>query len=180
MPVTAAPLSIARRRLLLAAAALPWLPLGATADAQAARRDWPRQRATPAVELEGFNRPEWRLAAARGRPVLVNFWATWCEACRAEMPALQQIARAHAAEPEGLQVVAVNYRETEGAIQRFVASTGLALPVLLDREGAAAKSFDVRIFPSTAGIARDGKAKFVVTGEFDWSSPLAARWIAEL
>ena len=67
MPVTAAPLSIARRRLLLGAAALPWLPLGAAADAQAARRDWPRRRATPAVELDGFNGPAWRLAAAQGR-----------------------------------------------------------------------------------------------------------------
>jgi len=52
--------------------------------------------------------------------------------------------------------------------------------VLLDREGAAAKAFDLRIFPSTIGIDRQGRARFVVTGEFDWSSPLAARWVGEL
>jgi thiol-disulfide isomerase/thioredoxin len=110
--------------------------------------------------------------------VLVNFWATWCEPCRAEMPALQQLAREHRA--QGLQVLAVNYKETEAAVHRFLQATGLDLPVLLDREGAAAKALEVHIFPSTIAIARSGRPKFVVTGEFDWSSPLAARWLAEL
>jgi thiol-disulfide isomerase/thioredoxin len=177
-PVNDSSISPARRRCLLAAACLPWMTPALAAEPETPRRNWPRQRATPAVELSGLEGPTWQLASARGSPVLLNFWATWCEPCRAEMPALQQLARDHAA--EGLQVVAVNYREPEAAVRRFLATTGLALPVLLDREGAAAKSFDVRIFPSTVGIDRSGRARFVVTGEFDWSSPLAARWIAEL
>jgi thiol-disulfide isomerase/thioredoxin len=168
----------ARRRWLLAAACLPWTQWALAAQSEAPRRNWPRQRATPAVELAGLEGRSWRLASAHGGPVLLNFWATWCEPCRAEMPALQQLARDHAA--GGLQVIAVNYRETEAAVRRFLAATGLDLPVLLDREGAAAKSFDVRIFPSTVGVDRSGRARFVVTGEFDWSSPLAARWLAEL
>ena len=167
-----------RRRWMLAAACLPWVQGAFAADADAPRRNWPRKRATPAVELAGLDGQPWRLGAARGQPVLLNFWATWCEPCRAEMPALQQLAGAH--RDTGMQVLAVNYRETEGAVRRFLEKTGLELPVLLDREGAAAKSFDVRIFPSTIGIDRRGQARFVVTGEFDWSSPLAARWVAEL
>jgi thiol-disulfide isomerase/thioredoxin len=148
------------------------------ANDAAARKDWPRQRATPAVELVGLDGQPWRLAGARGAPVLLNFWATWCEPCRAEMPALQELAQQH--RDAGLRLLAVNYKEPEARVRRFLEQAGLALPVLLDREGAAAKSFDVRIFPSTIAIDRRGRAKFIVTGEFDWASPLAARWVAEL
>ncbi len=170
--------SPARRRLVIAAGCLPWLAAARAGDTDAPRRNWPPRRATPRIELAGLDGSSWRLASALGRPVLLNFWASWCEPCRAEMPALEQLARDHRA--GGLQVLAVNYRETEGAVNRFLAKTGLALPVLLDREGAAAKAFDVRIFPSTIGIDRRGQARFVVTGEFDWSSALAARWVADL
>ncbi|MBL0390916.1 TlpA family protein disulfide reductase [Ramlibacter monticola] len=167
-----------RRRCLLAAACLPWLPAAFAAGGESPRRDWPPQRQTPALELDRIEGSTWRLDSARGRPVLLNFWASWCEPCRAEMPALQQLARERGS--DGLQLLAVNYRETEAAVRRFIATTGLDLPVLLDREGAAAKAFGIRIFPSTIGIDRRGRARFVVTGEFDWSSPQAARWVAEL
>ncbi|MDB5957873.1 TlpA disulfide reductase family protein [Ramlibacter sp.] len=172
------PLFSPSRRGLLATACVPFLPAAFAADAQAARKEWPRRRATPTVELAGLDGSAWQLAATRGKPVLLNFWASWCEPCRAEMPALQQLAREHRG--EGVQVLAVNYRETEAAVRRFLQTTGLDLPVLLDREGAAAKAFDVHIFPSTIAITRSGRPRFVVTGEFDWSSPLAARWLAEL
>jgi len=177
MPATAASFSPTRRCALLAAACLPWLAAARAAEASP-RREWPRRRATPAFELAGMDGSAWRLASARGRPLLLNFWASWCEPCRAEMPALQQLAREHAA--GGLQVLAVNYRETEGAVRRFIGATGLELPVLLDREGAAAKAFGVRIFPSTIAIDRRGQARFVVRGEFDWASAQAARWVGEL
>jgi thiol-disulfide isomerase/thioredoxin len=164
------------RRCLLGAAFLPWAAVAA--EPHPARKAWPRRRAMPAIELSGLDARTWQLASTRGHPVLLNFWATWCEPCRAEMPALQQLAREHAG--AGLQVIAVNYRETEGAVRRFLAATGLELPVLLDRDGAAAKAFAVHIFPSTVAVDRSGRARFIVTGEFDWSSPLAGRWLSEL
>jgi thiol-disulfide isomerase/thioredoxin len=169
---------LTRRLWLLGGACLLRAGAAPAAPADSPRRNWPRQRATPPIELAGIVGQPWRLASARGHPVLLNFWATWCEPCRAEMPALQQLAREHRA--QGLEVMAVNYRESDTAVRRFLEQTGLELPVLLDRDGAAAKAFGVRIFPSTIGIDRRGQASFVVTGEFDWSSALAARWIAEL
>jgi thiol-disulfide isomerase/thioredoxin len=166
-----------RRRSLLAAACLPFVQAVA-ANPQDARKNWPRNRATPRLDLAGLEGQPWQLSSLRGSPVLLNFWATWCEPCRAEMPALQQLARDH--REQGLQVIAANFKEGEATVRRFLQATPLELPVLLDREGAAAKAFDVHIFPSTIGIDRKGQARFVVTGEFDWSSPLAARWLAEL
>jgi len=94
------------------------------------------------------------------------------------MPWLQQLARRRQA--DGLQVLAINYKETEAAVRRFIGSTGLDLPVLFDPDGAAAKAFGVRIFPSTVAIDRGGHVRFVVTGEFDWTSELAQQWVSEL
>jgi thiol-disulfide isomerase/thioredoxin len=167
---------INRRSWLVAAACtvLAWPALAG--DEQ--RRPWPRGRGTPSLQLPAMDGGAWSLAAARCRPVLLNFWASWCEPCRAEMPSLQQLAAQHQA--KGLQVVAIDFREGESAVRRFIAGTGLRLPVLYDRDGAAAKALGVHTFPSTVAIGRDGKAVFFVTGEVDWSSPSAQRWVEAL
>jgi peroxiredoxin len=158
----------------VAAAAIGW-PALAT---EPLRQEWPRKRATPAVRLPALEGGEWSLDSARGKPVLLNFWASWCEPCRTEMPSLQQLAAQHQA--QGLQLMAVNFKEGERAIRRFLAATNLDLPVLSDRDGALAKAFGVRAFPSTVAIDRQGKVRFVVVGECDWSSPQAQRWAASL
>jgi thiol-disulfide isomerase/thioredoxin len=168
--------SSSRRRWLAAAASAAWAWPAIASDGQ--RRAWPRQRATPALQLPALDGGAWNLAAARGRPLLLNFWASWCEPCRAEMPSLQQLAAQH--EAQGLQVIAINFREGESAVRRFIAATGLGLPVLYDRDGAAAKAFGVRTFPSTVAVNRQGRVLFVVAGEFDWTSPAARRWVEAL
>ncbi|MBK0391360.1 TlpA family protein disulfide reductase [Ramlibacter algicola] len=170
-------MDISRRRWLAAAAGAPWA-LPAFAEQGSQHRAWPRQRATPSLQLPALDGTTWSLAAARGKPVLLNWWASWCEPCRAEMPSLQQLAAQH--QGQGLQVMAVNFKEGEHAVRKFLGATGLSLPVLYDRDGAAAKSFGVRIFPSTVGIDRQGRARFVVTGEVDWAGADARRWVAAL
>jgi thiol-disulfide isomerase/thioredoxin len=172
-----APATFTDRRRWLAAAAGTLLAWPAFANDQQ-RRPWPRGRGTPALELPALDGGGWSLDSARGRPMLLNFWASWCEPCRAEMPSLQQLAAQH--EAKGLQVMAINFREGESAVRRFIAGTALRLPVLYDRDGAAAKALGVHTFPSTVAVGRDGKAKFVVTGEVDWSSPVVQRWVEAL
>lgn len=137
---------------------------------------WPARRATPALALPAWDGPAQSLAALRGQPVLLNFWASWCEPCRVEMPSLELLATRHAA--DGLQVLAVNFRETDGAIRRYLDQTSLSLPVLRDRDGAAAAAFGVRIFPTTIAIGRHGRVLFSVVGEVDWTGPRAREWIA--
>lgn len=168
------------RRTLLAALALgpAARPLRAAAASGAQRRPWPRGSATPALELPSHEGPIWRLADAGGRPVLLNFWASWCEPCRSEMPALELLATRH--EADGLQVMAVNFRETDAAVQRFIDATALSLPVLRDADGAAARAYGVRIFPTTVAVARNGRAAFSVVGEADWAASPARQWVAAL
>ena len=177
MPVNPAS-KVTRRDWLIAACAASAVSAWPQSADGARRTAWPRQRATPDFQLPRLDDSTWNLASAKGQPVLLNFWATWCEPCRTEMPSLEQLATRHQA--QGLQVMAVNFREGEAAVRRFIAATGLRLPVLQDRDGAAAKAFDVRIFPSTVAIDRRGRAAFVVVGGFDWAGPLAQEWLAPL
>src|SRR5690349_18875754 len=79
---------------------------GARVAAQSVRKEWPRNKPTPQLELAGIDGAPWRLAAERGHPVLLNFWASWCEPCQAEMPSLERLASAQ--RDAGLRVIAVN------------------------------------------------------------------------
>ncbi len=164
-----------RRRALLAALAAPAL---VRAEPQAQRRPWPRGTPTPALELPDLDGRRWRLADQRGRVVALNFWASWCEPCREEMPSLQLMAQRH--EADGLLIVAVNFREGRGTIRRFMETTSMDLPVLRDAEGAAAKAFGVRAFPSTVFIRRDGQAALSVVGAADWTGEPARSWVKAL
>jgi thiol-disulfide isomerase/thioredoxin len=142
------------------------------------RRPWPRGASTPALDLPAWEGPPWALSGARGQVVVLNFWASWCEPCRAEMPSLELLAERHAR--DRVQVLAVNFRETDGAIGRFLAQTDCSLPILRDADGGAARAWGVRIFPSTVVIGRDGRATFIVIGELDWTGAEARAWLAPL
>jgi thiol-disulfide isomerase/thioredoxin len=169
--------SPARRRWLLGTLGL--LALRAQgASAQHIVRPWPAERPVPPLGLADLHGRTWDLAALKGRPVLLNFWATWCEPCRAEMPSLDRLARAHAA--EGLAVLAVNYQEGEAKVRAFLAQTGVGLPVLFDREGEAARTWTPRVFPSTVLIDRRGRPVSTVIGEFDWGGAEAAALLKPL
>ena len=80
------------------------------------------------VDLEGN---EWTLAdaAADGRLVWVNFWATSCEPCRTEMPAMQRLAEEY---PDELLILGVDWGEERGAVEEFVERYGVTYPILLD------------------------------------------------
>jgi thiol-disulfide isomerase/thioredoxin len=166
------------RRQALTALAASMVVASAEAGEASQRREWPRGRPTPALDLAGTGGARWRLADARGKVVLLNFWASWCTPCRVEMPSLELLAQRH--ERDGLLVMAVNYRETDAAVRRFLSEMPLTLDILRDTDGGAARDWGVRIFPSTIAIGRDGKAAFTVTGELDWAGPVAREWLAPM
>ncbi|MFL6663404.1 MAG: TlpA family protein disulfide reductase [Rhizobacter sp.] len=144
-------------------------------------RPWPSGKPVPALDLVDLEGKRWSLAALRGQVVVLNFWASWCEPCRDEMPSLELLAQRH--EGEGVAVLAVNYQEPLPAIRRFLAAQPVTVPVLLDRDGAATTAWTPRVFPSTVLIDRSGQPVQLVVGELDWTSaterdlmaPLVAR-----
>ncbi len=136
---------------------------------------WPTGRPTPDFSLDGGDGPTLSLASLRGSPVLLNFWASWCEPCRTEMPSLELLETRH--RQTGLRVLAINFRETDATVRRFVEQTGLSLTVLRDRDGGVAKAYGVRIYPTTVAIDASGRARFMVIGEVDWLGAAAAGWL---
>jgi len=103
-----------------------------------------------------------RLSALQGKPVLVNFWATWCPPCRAEMPDLDDVAKAHAA--NGLQIVTVNLREEPDAVGGYLTTIGVGLDSLLDRDGNVFRQYRITGLPTTVAIGRDGLVREIHIG----------------
>ena len=141
-------------------------------------RPWAPGRAVPKLELVDLDGRPWQLGALKGRPLVVNFWASWCEPCRAEMPSLELLAQRH--ERDGLAVLAVNYKESLPTIRRFLEAQPLTLPILLDRDGEAASAWTPRVFPSTVLVDRNGQPQQVVVGELDWTGSAAGELLAAL
>ena len=169
----------ATRRCFLIGSAAALVPCALrAADTPPVLRLWPKTRPTPALALPGYGGPAWSLASAKSRPVILNFWASWCEPCRTEMPSLELLAQRH--EGDGLDVIAVNYRETDAAIRRFMEQLPFTLTIVRDTDGGAARDFGVRVFPTTVLIGRDGRAAYSVVGEVDWTGPESRRWMAAL
>ena len=81
------------------------------------------------------------LESLRSRVVLLNFWATWCLECRAELPVLERLHRDYVS--RGLTVLAVNFREEPAPIRRYARELGLTMPLLLDSAGAIRQSYGV-------------------------------------
>lgn len=134
--------------------------------------------ATPALALAGLDGRTYDLGAYRGRVVLVNFWATWCEPCREEMPAMNALRRSLAGRP--FEVLAVNLGEPESRIRRFLETMPLDFPVLLDRDMAAAKAWQARVLPASFVVGPDGRIRYSALGALDWSEERVRRAIAGL
>ncbi|MEO6322864.1 MAG: TlpA disulfide reductase family protein [Polaromonas sp.] len=120
----------------------------------------------------------WRPADFKGRAVLLNFWASWCEHCCAEMPTLQQVADLYG--PDQLLVLAVNFKEKPARALQFAKSTGISLPVLLDVDGQTAHRWGIKVFPTTLALDKNGKPRLRIQCEVDWSGKGAEKIIASL
>ena len=90
-------------------------------------------RAAPDFLLETPSGGELRLSDLQGQPVLVNFWATWCPPCRAEMPEL--VAAYGRYRDDGLVIVAVNLQEADQKVNEFADEFGIEFPIVIDRDG---------------------------------------------
>jgi peroxiredoxin len=107
------------------------------------------------------------LEAARGHVVLVHFFATWCEPCREELPALNRLtARANGS----VKVLAIAVADADQSVQRFFATTPVDFPVLLDRDRAVAKAWSVATLPTTFVLDAGLQPKFVVETDFAWDT----------
>ncbi len=120
----------------------------------------------PPLELPDIAGRHVALSELRGRPVIVNFWATWCQPCRRELPSLEELHRRF--EPAGLRVLAVSIDADPQELDRFVADASIPFVVLRDPEGKAAAAYGVTTVPSTFLVDAAGRVSERIDGEVDW------------
>jgi thiol-disulfide isomerase/thioredoxin len=128
-------------------------------------------RKAPAVRLRDLRGRVRDLSEYRGKVVLLNFWATWCPPCRAEVPDLIRWQREYRG--RGLQVVGVTYPPTDrAAVRRFVRGQRINYPVLIGTRATKALFMPGETLPMTVVIGRDGRVRELIEGillpdEFD-------------
>lgn len=158
MPIRLVPLHAARAAALSACLAL------GPAAAASTLQPWPAGQATPALAVVDLAGKDWNLASLRGKVVVLNFWASWCEPCVKELPALSALPQRPAWDGQ-VVVVGVNYKESLDAIRAFTADHPIPYTVLRDRSGDMFKRWGTRVFPLTVVLDREGRARWRLVGE---------------
>jgi len=114
-------------------------------------------------DLDGHDR---RLDEFRGKVVLVNFWASWCMPCLAEMPSIQRLAARMDGKP--FAVIGVNVGETDRRVRRAAERLRLGFPILLDRDNAVFGRWGIKVLPTTYVLDRQGLVRYIGRGPLDW------------
>jgi len=108
------------------------------------------------------------LMSYRGKPVIINFWATWCPPCRAELPSMNR--GWEKVKDEGIEMLAINVGEDEDTIFKFTADYPIDFQVLLDKSGDAINHWPINGLPTTFVIDPDGKLAYRAIGGREWDS----------
>jgi len=108
----------------------------------------------PDFQLKNLDGQNISLSDFRGKPVALNFWATWCGWCRVEMPYLQQVLEEWS--DEGLVLLTIDVGESASKVRQFMQNNNFSLPVLLDTRQVVAQKYNITSYPSTFFINKDG------------------------
>ena len=134
--------------------------------------------ATPRLSLRDLEGRTHDLATYKGKVVLINFWATWCEPCRQEMPAIQRLRDRLG--PNAFAVIAVNVDEPDARVRQFIKSTGLDLPVVMDPGKHVTRSWGVRYLPVSFIVGADGRIRYRAVGDIEWDNETVVGTISRL
>lgn len=155
------------RPWLLLAALL--LPLCASAAGKQTLTPVPGLPPAPDFTLQDVDGKTWRLSELRGRPVIVNFWATWCPPCREEMPSMQRAWEQLQA--EGVMMLAVNVGESADTVFQFTANYPVDFPLLLDLDSSVLSQWPVKGLPATFVVDAQGRIAYRAIGGREWDDP---------
>ena len=127
----------------------------------------------PDFELSNLDGQVVSLSDFRGKPVLLNFWATWCGPCRFEMPFIQKMYEELSG--EGLVILAVNLQENPARVKKFVENLGFTFPVLLATNQEVSLAYNIRYIPTTFFVDKNGIIQDIKMGAFANEVEIASR-----
>jgi len=108
-----------------------------------------------------------KLSDMKGRPVVINFWASWCPPCRAEMPDFEEVFRETGNDVQFMMVNLIGGAETKEKADQFIKELGFTFPIFYDTTGEAARQYNVRAIPTTIFVDADGNLAGSSTGMLD-------------
>ena len=109
------------------------------------------------------------LSSYKGKVIILNFWATWCPPCRAEMPSMETLYQR--LKSRGLELLAVDLDEDKASVQQFIRNGRFTFPVLLDEGGKIGSKYVISAIPTSFIIDREGKIVGKVIGSISWDNP---------
>jgi peroxiredoxin len=124
----------------------------------------------PDFDLTTLDGEQAALSDFRGEPVMVNFWATWCPPCRAEMPDMQKLY-----EDNGYTILALNMTSTETNVEdvgEFVDELGLTFPILMDETADVMENYSIQVYPTSYLIDSSGRVQRVILGAMNYDQML--------
>jgi len=120
----------------------------------------------PGFELPDLDGEKHHLSDYRGKVVIVNFWATWCPPCRAEMPSMQRAWQQ--LQKEGIQMLGIDVGEDEETIFQFLGDYPVEFPLLMDSDSSIIEKWGVRGLPTTYVIDPQGRIIYRAIGGREW------------
>jgi len=156
----------------------PTLPVPAPAPPAPAPAQGPEVgKLAPDFKLQSLGGQTVSLSDFRGNPVLLNFWASWCGPCRAEMPFLQEIFESKEWSGKGLIILTIDIGESPSRVKEFMESYVLSFPVLLDTDRNLALEYNIRGIPTTFFIDKDGIIQDIKIGAFSSKTEIEKRLV---
>jgi thiol-disulfide isomerase/thioredoxin len=144
------------------------LCLGVLSETRAAQLTREFDPPFPAAEfsLTDLDEKVHNLSDYKGKPLIVNFWATWCPPCRAEMPSMERAWQK--LEPEGIAMIGINVGEDFDQVFGFTADVEVSFPLLLDRDGQVTNAWPIQGLPTTYILNPDGEMVYRMIGAREW------------
>jgi peroxiredoxin len=137
------------------------------------------EKSAPDFSLQDIKGNTVNLADFRGKPILLNFWATWCEACKEELPSMQRLYQALSS--QGVEVVAVAIdRRNFDRVKKYAKEYKLTFPVLWDPDQKVRKHYYIMGLPTTYLIGPEGKLRGFASGARVWDSPDSVQALTSL